>query len=88
MTNKFKVAGHVAWRRVGEEVVVLDLNSSTYYSLNETGAAMWELFAKSASLEEVAKRVAEDYDAAADKVKKDADGLLKRFCKAHLLEPA
>jgi hypothetical protein len=39
----------LAWRRAGDEVVILDLVSSTYRSLNATGALLWERLADWAS---------------------------------------
>ena len=36
-------ADRVTWRRVGDELVVLDLVASAYLSVNDTGAAVWEL---------------------------------------------
>jgi hypothetical protein len=36
-------ADRVTWRRVGDELVVLDLVGSAYLSVNDTGAAVWDL---------------------------------------------
>jgi hypothetical protein len=33
----------VLWRRIEGEVIVLDLVGSTYLTLNDTGACLWEL---------------------------------------------
>jgi hypothetical protein len=35
----------LSWRRSGEEVIVLDLRTSRYLSLNGTGALLWEQLA-------------------------------------------
>lgn len=32
----------VAWREAGEEVVILDLERSTYFGLNAAGALLWK----------------------------------------------
>jgi len=32
----------LTWRRSGDEVIVLDLQTSRYLSLNGTGALLWE----------------------------------------------
>lgn len=39
----------IEWRQVGEEIVVLDLASSTYVSLNPVGATVWPLLAEGTS---------------------------------------
>lgn len=88
MNKSYKAAGHVAWRRVDEEVVVLDLDSSVYYSLNDTGSRIWELLAAGHPVEKVASLVAEEYGAAAPDVARDADALLKELLRDKLLAPA
>jgi hypothetical protein len=35
----------LAWRRAGDEVVVLDLAASSYHALNASGALLWERLA-------------------------------------------
>jgi Coenzyme PQQ synthesis protein D (PqqD) len=35
-------SGGLAWRRAGEEVVVLDLAAAGYHALNASGALLWE----------------------------------------------
>jgi hypothetical protein len=32
----------LAWRRAGDEVVVLDVAASSYHALNASGALLWE----------------------------------------------
>ena len=89
MTNKsYKAAGHVAWRRVDDEVVVLDLDSSAYYSLNDTGSRMWELLAAGHPLDKVVSLVADEYGHASADVSRDADALLKELLREKLVVPA
>ena len=35
----------VEWQRVDDEIVVLDLNSSSYLAINDSGGALWPLIA-------------------------------------------
>lgn len=86
--KKYKAAGHVAWRRINQEVVVLDLNTSVYYSLNETGADMWELLAKSVPHDKVSREIAARYHEDEKRIEKDLEKLVKSLCGKKLLEPA
>jgi hypothetical protein len=88
MKEKFKVSEHIAWRRVGEEIVALDLNSSVYYSLNETGSRLFELLAEKSTVEEAVERVVEEFDIDAGTAAKDARVLTKDLCKEKILQPA
>ncbi len=85
--EKYKHADHVAWRRVAEEVVVLDLNSSAYYSLNEVGAFVWERLGQGQSLRDIATALCEDYDVEEKQARKDVDAVVQDMIKNKILEP-
>jgi ABC-type Fe3+-hydroxamate transport system substrate-binding protein len=78
-------AKHVAWRKVDDEVVVLDLETSIYYSLNPTASEIWELIGKGLNEEEIAEEMAERYGQSVKKLKKDVAGLIKKMKKESLL---
>lgn len=49
-------------RRVGDEVIVLDLKGGEYYGLPAVGARIWELLLDGKSLVHVADAIAREYD--------------------------
>lgn len=49
-------------RRVGDEVIVLDLNGGEYFGLPDVGARIWELLLDAKSLIQVADAIANEYD--------------------------
>jgi hypothetical protein len=85
--ESFKVAAHIAWRRVEEEIVALDLDSSLYYSFNDTGARLWELLAEGSAFEQAVLLVTEEYEAAPKDVEKDARDFIAELRREKLLEP-
>ena len=88
MADTYKIAEHVAWRRVGDDVVILDLETSVYYTLNDTGTTIWERLAQGAPLDRVIETVATDYEEGVARVTKDANALLKTLRAKKLLVPA
>jgi uncharacterized protein YbjT (DUF2867 family) len=78
-------AKHIAWRKVDDEVVVLDLESSVYYSLNETASHVWELVGKGLSEEAIADDLAEAYGQSVKSVRKDVAALIKKLKKENLI---
>lgn len=42
MTDRFVASDDVIGREVGGEIVLLDLESGTYFGLNEVGGAVWK----------------------------------------------
>lgn len=75
----------VAWRKVEDEVVILNLETSVYYSLNETGSLVWELIGKGLSAEKIAEEVADVYKQSLKTVKKDVDDIIKKIRKEDLI---
>lgn len=85
--RKYKHARHVSWRRVGNETVLLDLNTSAYFSLNPVGSLVWEGLGAGRSLREIAEGVCRKYGTDPDKVQKDIQALLAQLLKQGLLQP-
>jgi hypothetical protein len=84
----FKYAAHTAWRRVENESIVLDLNSSVYYSLNDTASFIWEKLGTGASLSEIAAAVASEFDVTKGEASKDIGKVVEMLRKEKLLVPA
>jgi hypothetical protein len=40
--DRYEVGSHLTWRWVGEEIVLLHLETSEYLTLNPTGAVLWQ----------------------------------------------
>lgn len=82
-----KHAPEVAWRRVEDEVVILDLKNSIYYSLSAVGARIWELIGKGTGLEEIVQKVGNEYSAKENTIRRDLKNLLERLRKEKLIVP-
>ena len=68
--------GRATWRRVGDELVVLDLTDSTYLSINETGAAVWPLLEKGARREQLLDLILERFEVDRADAARDLDAFL------------
>jgi hypothetical protein len=79
--SRFKHAGQVSWRRVDDEVVILNLTTSAYFSLNESGALIWEKLGEGLPLDEVHDAICRKFTVAAPQARQDLEDLA-----AHLLE--
>jgi hypothetical protein len=86
--DNFKHSRRVAWRKVADEAVILDVESAAYYSLNGAGLRMWELLGEGAGIADIAVRLSDEFDAEEGEIKKDCAELVSRLKKEGLLEPA
>ena len=81
----FKHAANVAWRRVDAEAVLLNLDSSDYFSLNEAAALIWERLGKGDSLERIEAAVCAEYEVPPAAALKDIKALVKELTGKGLL---
>jgi hypothetical protein len=78
----------ISWRQVGEEVVILDLETSQYLTLNETGAFLWELLCQKAmTVEDLVAALLGEFDAAEDDAHHDVQEFLDSCRDLHLINP-
>ena len=71
-------------RQVGEELVLVPVTRSasqleSIYTLNEVGARIWSLIPECQSAEEIARRIADEYDVEADEALGDVHELLRQL---------
>ena len=75
----WKLSPGIASRKVADEVVLLNLKTSDYYSMNPTAVIVWELICKNKKLGEIVKTMAAQFNADAGRVKKDVLELIKKL---------
>ena len=56
------LADHVSWRKIDDTAVLLNLESSEYYTFNATGCRLLELLAESAAPEKMADLLSEEFE--------------------------
>ncbi len=79
-------AKHVTWRKVGDEAVILDMDSAIYYSIEDPGLRIWELIGEGKSVEAIVGLIIEEYDGREDEVRKDIDQLVKQLQDEGIIE--
>ena len=85
LQSVFSVPNTVMARRVGEEIVVLDLGGGEYFGLPEVGGRMWELIVEGKSLLEVSNAIVSEFEIDRSTVQKDLIGLVGDLCGKGLL---
>ncbi|RME99143.1 MAG: PqqD family protein [Chloroflexi bacterium] len=70
---------HAAHQTLGEEAVLINVNSGDTYSLNDTGTMFWELLDGRRTVADCARAIAAEYDVTADVVEADLLELAAEF---------
>ena len=76
---------HVA-SDLGGEIVILDLESGTYYGLNEVGKAIWDLVQKQVTVAEIRDNLLQEYDVESDRCEREVVALLEQMAAQGLIE--
>jgi hypothetical protein len=80
------VPEQVLMRRVGDEMVMLDLTGETYYGLNPVGARLMQLAETGATLAQIVDRLIEEFDAVRAQVEADVLRVAAELLAAGLIE--
>ncbi|MBI5882428.1 MAG: PqqD family protein [Elusimicrobia bacterium] len=84
----FKHSSRVAWRKVADEAVILDVETAAYYSLSGTGLRIWELLGEGKLVEDIVSRLGAEFDASEDVIRRDCRELVERLRREKMIEPA
>ncbi len=87
-TPNAKITPHadVVWRLVEGEVVLLNVMSGQYYSLDVVGSRVWELIGQDgAALATVCATLAQEFDAPAEQIQQDVDTLMGHLLAVDLI---
>ena len=60
--NRYVISADAACALVEDGAVLLHMGTKRYYSLNETGAAIWHLLENEVPVSEMGARLVEEYD--------------------------
>ncbi len=66
-------------REAEDELLVLDPRADQVHQLNRSAALIWRLHGEGASLEEIADRLAAQFEVSAERAKEDVEETLLRF---------
>jgi len=83
-----KPAPSARFRRVGEEAILLNLDSLLYYQLDEVGAFAWERLEAGEPLDTIADAIAGAFAVDAATARRDLDPLVESLTAAGLLVEA
>ncbi len=70
----------------GREAVLLHLGTKAYFTLNETGLRIWELLSGDLTLDEVGKKLLEEFDVSPEKAQESVLSLISDLVREKLVE--
>ena len=83
--RKITISPEVMSQEVSGETVLLDLQSESYFGLDEVGTRIWQLLQEKEDLQGVFDVMLEEYDVEAGHLEKDLEELLGKLSEAGLV---
>jgi len=71
LSDKVTIPPQVMARTVGDETVILDLATGTYFGLDPVGARIWALMEEGKTLAEVCERMLDEYEVTREQLEQD-----------------
>jgi hypothetical protein len=82
---KFNISDDVIHQPVQEEVVLLNLKSQQYYSLDDVGSRMWNLLLEHRDIDIVSSILLREYKVDSDRLRTDVEALVAQLAQAGIL---
>jgi len=88
LTDRLIVPEGVMVRALGEESVLLNLDTETYFGLNAVGSRMWQVLSAAATISEACEMLTAEFDVARDELEADLTALADELVAKGLLRVA
>lgn len=84
--DRVTVPDGVLARQLDDEIVILDLESESYYGLDDVGATMWNHLIEADSIETAYQALLQQYEVEPEQLRADLEALLGQLVDRRLLE--
>ncbi|MFA6003944.1 MAG: PqqD family protein [Elusimicrobiota bacterium] len=85
--KSYRHADHISWRKVGEDAVLLDQNTSLYFSINNVGALIWERLGAGTDLASIREEICREFSVEPERAQKHMDEFIQELCAKNVLVP-
>jgi Coenzyme PQQ synthesis protein D (PqqD) len=80
-----RIAEDVIFRMLGDEAVILNLATGTYFGLNSVGTRLWQLIAEHSSVEPVIAAFLAEYGVEESQLRQDLADLIQQLVQKGLV---
>ena len=85
-TERVRVAPDVLFRVVGEEGVLLNLNTVLYLGLNTVGTRMWNVLSSASSIQAAYDELLQEYEVEPAQLRADLEEFIEQLLGQKLIE--
>jgi hypothetical protein len=81
-----KISDNVVWRDLDGEIVILNLTSGVYFSVDGVGTRIWTLMAEQVATEEIVRKLISEFEVEEAQLRSDMESLVKDLAGQGLIE--
>jgi hypothetical protein len=81
-----KISENVVWRDLDGEIVILNLTSGVYFSVDGVGTRIWILMSEQVAPEEIVRRLMAEFEVEEAQLRSDMESLVKDLAGQGLIE--
>jgi len=86
MVKRVSAVENLLVHTFGDEAVVLNLNTETYYTFNGVGMKMWQVLTTSPSIDDALQALQAEYEVTEDVLRTDMDEFIDHLHDLKLIE--
>ena len=87
-SERYVPTGDLLCQELDGEMVLLNPQSATYFSLNGIGTSVWRLLTERRTVDEICAALATDHADAADRIRSDVTTFIADLLQAGLIRPS
>ena len=88
MTGRLRVSDDVVFRELDGEAVILNLESGTYFGLDEVGTRFWQLIEQDERIDTALATLEEEFEVTVEVLRADIERLVLALVGKGLMVPA
>ena len=81
-----KISDNVVWRDLEGEIVILNLTSGVYFSVEGVGTRIWTLISEQVATEDIIGKLISEFDVEESQLRSDVESLVKNLADQGLIE--
>jgi hypothetical protein len=85
MTTPHTLNPDVVFKRIGERMVLIHLETNQIFELNNTGARIWEMLEAGTPEDDILERLSAEFEVAPEQLKRDLNDLLRELTSQGLI---
>jgi hypothetical protein len=81
-----KISANVVWRDLDREIVILNLTSGVYFSVDGAGTRIWTLMSEQLATEDIIRKLISEFEVEESQLRSDVESLVKDLADQGLIE--